>query len=97
MSAVTWCSSWSLSTDVDDDSTVQLLSESNASISLQPFRLICPKVDVSVPCQLSLLWTQQPLCCAQLQLQVQCSARHVELYAEGTRCNLLERSRLHRA
>ncbi|CAH0487857.1 unnamed protein product [Peronospora farinosa] len=87
MSAVTWCSSWSISTNVNVH--VQLLNESVATLSSLPLHLTRPEGDASVPCQLSLLWAQQPLRCTQLQLEVQCSARHVEVYAEGTRHNLL--------
>ncbi|CAI5743613.1 unnamed protein product [Peronospora destructor] len=87
MSAVTWCSSWSVSPDVNVH--VQLLRESVATLSPLPLHLTRPEGDASIPCQLSLLWTQQPKRCTQLQLEVQCSARNVEIYAEGTRRNLL--------
>ncbi|KAG7392256.1 hypothetical protein PHYPSEUDO_001360 [Phytophthora pseudosyringae] len=88
MSAVTWRSSWSAggSTDAVD---VQLLPEAVARLSSLPLQLTRPPSDASVPCEVSLCWSPQPLRCLQLQLEVRCSARHVELHAEGTRRNLL--------
>ena len=85
MSHVTWRSSWSISADVN----VQLASETTLSLTPLPLHLTHPADNVVVPCKLSLLWTQQPLCCSDLQLEVRCSARHVELYVESTRRNLL--------
>ncbi|KAK1947146.1 hypothetical protein P3T76_001156 [Phytophthora citrophthora] len=89
MSAVTWRSSWS--TDASDSVDVQLHPEASggvASLSSLPLQLTRPS-DSSVPCELSLCWSPQPLRCLQLQIEVECSARHVELHAEGLRRNLL--------
>uniref|UniRef100_A0AAV1T9D9 C2 NT-type domain-containing protein n=1 Tax=Peronospora matthiolae TaxID=2874970 RepID=A0AAV1T9D9_9STRA len=85
MSHVTWRSSWSAAGDVN----VQLASDTTLSLTPLPLRLTHPADNVVVPCKLSLLWTQHPLCCSDLQLEVRCSARHVELYVESTRRNLL--------
>ena len=87
MAAVTICSSWSFSTD--DNVHVQVLNRSEATVSPLPLCLTRPESDASIPCQVSLLWAQEPLHCTQLQLEVQCSARNVEIYAEGTRRNML--------
>ena len=85
MSSVTWSSSWTASAHVN----VQLLGDCDVSLAPLPLHLTHPTDAVSVPCKLSMLWTQQPLRCSDLQLEVRCSARHVELYAEGTRRTLL--------
>ncbi|OWZ23992.1 hypothetical protein PHMEG_0001031 [Phytophthora megakarya] len=81
MSSVTWRSSWVTTKDV----SVQFQSDSASLSSLQFHR---PESDAPVPCQVSLHWSP-PLRCHQLQLEVECSARHVELHAEGTRRTLL--------
>ncbi|KAL3674412.1 hypothetical protein V7S43_000366 [Phytophthora oleae] len=89
MSALTWRSAWS--TNASDSVDVQLLPEARggvASISSLPLQLTRPS-DSSVPCELSLCWSPQPLRCLQLKIEVQCSARHVELHAEGLRRNML--------
>ncbi|ETI34426.1 hypothetical protein, variant [Phytophthora nicotianae P1569] len=89
MSGLTWRSSWS---SADGSVDVQLLDDNRggvASISSLPLQLTRPASENSVPCQVSLHWSPQPLRCLLLQLEVQCSARHVELHAEGTRRNML--------
>ncbi|KAF4036740.1 hypothetical protein GN244_ATG11455 [Phytophthora infestans] len=89
MSSLTWRSSWS---SADGSVDVQVLDNNRggvASLSSLPLQLIRSASDASVPCQMSLHWSPQPLRCLQLQLEVQCSARHVELHAEGTRRNML--------
>ncbi|KAG3120559.1 hypothetical protein PI124_g2420 [Phytophthora idaei] len=90
MLGLTWRSSWSSASDGSVD--MQLLPDARggvASLSSLPLQLTRPASDASVPCQVSLHWSPQPLRCLQLQLEVQCSARHVELHAEGTRRNML--------
>ncbi|EEY63955.1 uncharacterized protein PITG_02466 [Phytophthora infestans T30-4] len=89
MSSLTWRSSWS---SADGSVDVQVLDNNRGgvvSLSSLPLQLIRSASDASVPCQMSLHWSPQPLRCLQLQLEVQCSARHVELHAEGTRRNML--------
>ncbi|POM57355.1 Hypothetical protein PHPALM_38140 [Phytophthora palmivora] len=81
MACVTWRSSWIKSIASD------ALDVQDNVASLSPLPLNRPESD-AVPCQVSLHWSP-PLRCLQLQLDVQCSARHVELHAEGTRRNLL--------
>ncbi|KAI9912066.1 hypothetical protein PsorP6_008915 [Peronosclerospora sorghi] len=91
MSAVTWHSLWCVPGG-PPNVTVQVLPDSSksvASLSPLPLYLSRPQENVSVPCELSLLWVEQPLRCSQLQLEIECSARHVEIYAEGRKQNFL--------
>ncbi|KAG1711842.1 hypothetical protein DVH05_009084 [Phytophthora capsici] len=83
MASVTWRSSWS----TNSSDSVDVCGDV-ASLSSLPLQLNCPS-DCTVPCELSLCWSPQPLRCLQLQIEVECSARHVELHAEGLRRNLL--------
>lgn len=90
MSELTWRSTWL--SPVNGLVDVQLLpgaSNGVVSISSLPIQLKRPASDAAVPCQVSLHWLPQPLRCHQLQLEVICSARHVELYAEGMRRTML--------
>ncbi|KAE8905991.1 hypothetical protein PF005_g495 [Phytophthora fragariae] len=91
MASVTWRSSWSVS-DAAADVSVQQLPDARggvAALSALPLRLTRPKAEADAACELALQWPAQPLRCLQLQLQVQCSARHLELHAEGTRRNMI--------
>lgn len=69
-----------------------------ASIA-SPVVLKCPPHDddeqaandgrAQMPCELTVEWTPTPRRCRSLRLEVLASARHVELFVEGTRRNLL--------
>ncbi|KAG6611595.1 uncharacterized protein IUM83_13739 [Phytophthora cinnamomi] len=90
MASVTWRSSWVLDV-VDVTVTEQQLPDAHggvAALSSLPLRLTRPEGDAAA-CELTLQWPAQPLRCVQLELLVQCSARHIELHAEGTRRNML--------
>lgn len=92
MASVTWRCSWRGASDAAAEVKVQELPDARggvAALSALPLRLTRPEADASAACELELQWPAQPLRCVQLQLQVQCSARHIELHAEGTRRNML--------
>ncbi|CEG38748.1 uncharacterized protein PHALS_08802 [Plasmopara halstedii] len=90
MSGLTCRSTWI--SPIDGTNDVQLSPDTNSdvtSFTLLPLQLIRPASDATIPCQLLLHWSPKPLRCLQLQLKAQCSARHVELYAEGMRQTML--------
>ncbi|KAF4323627.1 hypothetical protein BBO99_00002185 [Phytophthora kernoviae] len=94
-SAATWCSPWaeaSTKAATDGPTSIQTLPDNSggiATISSLPLKLTHPEGSISVPCQVSLQWGHQPLRCTKLKLEIKCSARHVELYVDGTRHNML--------
>ncbi|KAG7392585.1 hypothetical protein PHYBOEH_006325 [Phytophthora boehmeriae] len=93
MKTVTWNSPWTgASTKTDDNVHIQPLPDNSgsvATISPLPLELARPEGSSSVPCQVSLQWGHQSLRCTQLKLDIKCSARHVEVYVDGTRRNML--------
>jgi hypothetical protein len=91
MTSVTWCSSWAASST--DEVSVQLLPDARGGVATLPALPLCltrpDSPATSVPCEVSIQWDSEPLRCLQLELHVLCSARHVELYAQGTRRSML--------